>query len=367
MFKTLLRQHSRKLFSDLAEYKRKFEPTIFHQSNGNLLTSILATHDSDLFKKTLLSEDTTSIVQKLRSSATRSTQSLNLTSSPSRSNISAIQSIAEKSEESVGQTPLKPKTRFEILTENIEAIKEKIEDQEDIYRQLSSDKREQKTSMESEMKKLEQLKKEKKLKMQVAMLLDNPEESKEKLKQSLEVAMKRRENLNNKFEAHKQPLEAKLESFSCTNAVKLQKTEEKIESIKAVKRLIQEIQEDIKNKTQTQQQLQSELSQMKRVTERSAYTSRIVDIIKSIKKQNNDINDILKDTKMLQKSINTVEGQLQRQFTVTEDLIWNNVSFQPSNLNKKVKFFLFRLPKKTNIPRKLINYSSPFTQSSVSL
>lgn len=223
---------------------------------------------------------------------------------------------------------MKPKTMFEILAEKIEEIKEMIEDQEDIYRQLSSDKRDQKKSIQVELEKLEQLKKDKKLKMQVAMLLDNPEESKEKLEQSLEIAMKKRENLNNKFESHKQPLEQQLASFSGTNAVKLQRAEEKIARIKEVKRLIKEIHEDIKNKTQAQQQLQTELSQMKRVTERSAYTSRIVDIIKSIKRQNNDINEILKDTKMLQKSINSVEGQLQRQFTVTEDLIWNNVSFE---------------------------------------
>jgi coiled-coil domain-containing protein 22 len=233
----------------------------------------------------------------------------------------------ENSEETAQQeTQLKPKTRFEILTEKIDAIKARIEDQEDIYRQLSTDKKEQKTSIENEAKRFEQLKKDKKLKMQVAMLLDNPEESKEKLEQTLEVAKKRRENLNNKFETHKQPLEAQLESFSGTNAVKLQKVEEQISSIRAVKRLIQDIQEDVKNKTQAQQQLQTELKQMKRVTERSAYTSRIIDIVKNIKKQNNDINEILKDTKMLQKAINNVEGQLQRQFTVTEDLIWNNVS-----------------------------------------
>jgi coiled-coil domain-containing protein 22 len=242
------------------------------------------------------------------------------------------------------------------LTENIEAIKEKIEDQEDIYRQLSSEKKEQKKSIEVELEKLEQLKKDQKLKMKVAMLL-------EKLEQSLEVARKKRENLNNKFESHKQPLEEHLASFSGTNAVKLQKAEEKILRIKEVKRMIKEIQEDVKSKTQTQQQLQTELSQVKRVTERSAYTSRIVDIVKSIKKQNNDINEILKDTKMLQKSINNVEGQLQRQFTVTEDLIWNNVSFDSFAIS--LIHLLFHRPRrKTNIPRKPTSSSSPSTPSS---
>lgn len=276
-----------------------------------------------LMKETSSLCDTREIAQKLRSSAIRSTQSLNLTPSPSRSIVSS-QSVKEE-EEPQQNVPV-PKTRLEILTEKIEALKERIEDQEDVYRQLTIDSKDYQRSTESESLRHEQLKKDKKLKMQVAMLLDNPEESKQKLEQSLEVALKRRENLNNKFEAHKQPLEVHLETFSGTNSVKLQKAEEKIGHIRAVKLKIQEIQEDIRSKVQAQQNLQAELAQMKRVTERSAYTSRIVDIVKSIKRQNNDINEILKDTKLLQKAINSIEGQLQRQFTVTEDLIWNNVS-----------------------------------------
>lgn len=288
-----------------------------------MLTSVIATHDMDLLMKETPSLCDKEIAQKLRSSAIRSTQSLNLTPSPSRSIVSS-QSVKEE-EEPQQNVPV-PKTRLEILTEKIEALKERIEDQEDIYRQLTIDSKDYQRSTESESLRHEQLKKDKKLKMQVAMLLDNPEESKQKLEQSLEVALKRRENLNNKFEAHKQPLEVHLETFSGTNSVKLQKAEEKIGHIRAVKLKIQEIQEDIRSKVQAQQNLQAELAQMKRVTERSAYTSRIVDIVKSIKRQNNDINEILKDTKLLQKAINSIEGQLQRQFTVTEDLIWNNVS-----------------------------------------
>lgn len=300
-------------------------PPIFLQTRS-LLTSVIASHDKDLLQKKCASDDTASIAQKLRSSAIRSTLSLNLTSSTSARSIVSAHSSGEQTEVEKPKVAPKPKTRLEILAENIEELKEKVDDQEDIYRQLTLDKKDLQQSSEAEAQKLEQLKKDKKLKMQVAMLLDNPEESKEKLEQSLAVAMKRRENLNNKFEAHKQPLEAQLESFRETNSVKLQRAEERINSVRNVKKKIVEIQEDIRNKMQLQQVLQSEMSQMKRVTERSAYTSRILDIVKSIKKQNNDINDILKDTKSLQKAINTSEGQLQRQFTVTEDLIWNNVS-----------------------------------------
>lgn len=304
--------------SDVFEYKRKFQPSIFHRG-VNLMPSVITTHDKTLMKKQSFS--CSDVAEKLRSSANRSIQSLNLTSSPSIASLSTKSKANEKSQQDVPR----PKTRLEILAEKIEELKEQIQEQEDLYRQLNIDKNDQRKSIEKGKEELEVMKKSKKLKMQVAMLLDNPEESIMKLKQSLDVANTRREKLNSKFESHKQPLEVQLESFSGTNSIKLQKAEEKANRIKNVRKNIQDIQVDLKNKLQMQQQLQTELSQMKRVTERSAYTSRIIDIVKSIKKQNNDINEILRDTKALQKSINTVEGQLQRQFLASEDLIWNNV------------------------------------------
>lgn len=299
------------------------------------MPSVISTHDKAL--RTKQSFSCSDVAQQLRSSATRSIQSLNLTSSASVASLSA----KIKTNESTQQEVPRQKTMVEILAEKIESLKEQIQDQEDVYRQLNIDKREQRKAIEKESQELEQLKKTKKLRMQVAVLLDSPEDSIDKLKQSLNVASARREKLNNKFETHKEPLETQLESFSGTNSVKLQRAEEKANSIKVVKKTIQEIQADLKNKIQMQQKLQTELSQMKRVTERSAYTSRIVDIIRSIKKQNNDINEILRDTKSLQKAINTAEGQLQRQFLASEDLIWNNVSnYHKLDLNS-IEYFYY--------------------------
>lgn len=55
---------------------------------------------------------------------------------------------------------------------------------------------------------------------------------------------------------------------------------------------------------------------------RNAYTSRILEIIGNIKKQKADIDKIIRDTRELQKEINTINGQLDRQFTVTDDLLF---------------------------------------------
>lgn len=317
------------IFLEYLEYYRKYLVPIFRQaSSGNLLASILLTHDREIAGGISIPTDTMQISQSLRNTI-RSTQSSHLISSSSKSNASAATLSNENNEEVEDESqvvPSKPKTKLELLNDRIEQFKSRIEDQEDIYRQLTNDKSDQLKSIDDEKQKLIQLQKDKKLKDQMAILLENPEESVVKLKQSLEAIKNKRKNLIAKFESHKAPLDEKLESFNGVNSTKIQKVEEKMNEVKKIRVNICEIQEDLQNKTKMLQRLSEELNQMKRVTERSAYTSRIMDIIKNIKRQNKDIDDVLKDTKTIQKSINSVEGQLQRQFIVTEDLIWNNVS-----------------------------------------
>ena len=85
---------------------------------------------------------------------------------------------------------------------------------------------------------------------------------------------------------------------------------------------INEIGEDFKHKILLQQELTVELSKMNKNINRLIYTSRIYDIVGSIKKQKNDIENILKDTREVQKAINTLDGQLGRQFTVTDEMLF---------------------------------------------
>ena len=65
-----------------------------------------------------------------------------------------------------------------------------------------------------------------------------------------------------------------------------------------------------------------ELGKVNQKIDRSAYTSRILEIIGNIRKQKMDIDKILRDTREVQKDINTVTGKLERQFTVTDDLLF---------------------------------------------
>lgn len=56
---------------------------------------------------------------------------------------------------------------------------------------------------------------------------------------------------------------------------------------------------------------------------RTIYTKRILEIIGNVDKQNLEIKKILDDTRELQKEINTLDGQLDRCFSVADETLFN--------------------------------------------
>ena len=57
---------------------------------------------------------------------------------------------------------------------------------------------------------------------------------------------------------------------------------------------------------------------------RVAYTRRIMEIVGNIRKQKEDIDKILVDTRMVQKEINQLSGKLERIFTVTDEQVYRD-------------------------------------------
>lgn len=58
------------------------------------------------------------------------------------------------------------------------------------------------------------------------------------------------------------------------------------------------------------------------VLSRSAYTRRILEIIGNIRKQKEEIERVLADTRQVQKEINQLTGRLDRSFAVADELIF---------------------------------------------
>ncbi|KAK2549683.1 Coiled-coil domain-containing protein 22-like protein [Acropora cervicornis] len=67
-----------------------------------------------------------------------------------------------------------------------------------------------------------------------------------------------------------------------------------------------------------------EYETMRKDVNRSAYTSRILEIVGNIEKQREEIKKILIDTKAVQKEINQLSGKLDRTFSVTDELIFRD-------------------------------------------
>lgn len=73
------------------------------------------------------------------------------------------------------------------------------------------------------------------------------------------------------------------------------------------------------------------------------YTKRILEIISNVDKQNMEIKKILEDTREIQKEINTLEGQLDRCFSIADETLFKvSMRFYEYEIN------IFHYPKSSS-------------------
>ena len=68
----------------------------------------------------------------------------------------------------------------------------------------------------------------------------------------------------------------------------------------------------------------TEVQKLPKEVNRSAYTQRILEIINNVRKQRDEIDKVLADTREIQKEINTLTGRVERSFTVVDELIFRD-------------------------------------------
>lgn len=211
---------------------------------------------------------------------------------------------------------------LDILNTEIETLKKIIEENV-LEKNLLEDKFDETKMMKNEIEKeLIQLKDERKIKERISILLENPETNIKKMETVLTATVDRMKNLSEQWAEHRIPLIEALEKSKEKYATKNSKAIQILEQIKSTQEKCEEISEDLKVKSIIHTKLVKEFEKVNKNISRNSYTSRILEIIGNIRKQKNDIDKILKDTRELQKEINNISGQLDRQFTVTEDLIY---------------------------------------------
>ncbi|EAT38744.1 AAEL009388-PA [Aedes aegypti] len=216
------------------------------------------------------------------------------------------------------------KTPLESLQEEIDALQQEIVQHSEEGVQLESSRKETDESIEEYRKTIVRLKEEKKIKERTHILLEDPEVNVKKLEAIIAAGGERMKKLQDQWDAHRIPLVDTLEAYRLKNSDKLSKSQQVLDQIESTRQKCEEVVIDLQTKGAMYARLQKEFEKLNKTVSRTAYTSRILEIIGNIRKQKNGIDQILQDTRSLQKEINNITGQLDRQFTVTDDLIFRN-------------------------------------------
>lgn len=97
-----------------------------------------------------------------------------------------------------------------------------------------------------------------------------------------------------------------------------------MDEFRQMKEKERELSAECQIKDQQYEQLLVEVQKQAKEVNRSAYTQRILEIINNVRKQKNEIDKILGDTREIQKEINMLTGKLERSFTVVDELIFRD-------------------------------------------
>ncbi|XP_059146122.1 coiled-coil domain-containing protein 22 homolog [Physella acuta] len=145
-----------------------------------------------------------------------------------------------------------------------------------------------------------------------------------KLQSVVDTSAQRLVNLAKQWETHRVPLIEQYRELRQLNSKRESEAQKKLDEIKQFRLKMKETADDARRKDELHKQLVSEYERMTKDVNRSAYTRKILEIVANIKKQKQEIDKILVDTKSVQKEINSLTGKLDRTFTVTDELIFRD-------------------------------------------
>ncbi|KAL4230380.1 Coiled-coil domain-containing protein 22 [Mactra antiquata] len=163
-----------------------------------------------------------------------------------------------------------------------------------------------------------------KVKKRTLDLLPDAENNIAKLQSVVDSSAQRLINLASQWEKHRAPLINQFRDLKELSSKTESEAQLKLEEIKEFRKKMKQVQDDARGKEELAKQLHSEYERMTKDVNRSAYTKRIMEIVTNIKKQKMEIDKVLVDTRAVQKEINQLSGKLDRQFTVTDELIFRD-------------------------------------------
>ncbi|XP_076042993.1 coiled-coil domain-containing protein 22 homolog [Oratosquilla oratoria] len=213
----------------------------------------------------------------------------------------------------------KREERIKSLRTDISQTAEELQEVTDCLKELQSSLEEIEQQITKEQAAVEAQQLDYDVKHRTCALLPQAGENIAKLQAVLQRSEERMQKLKRQWEDHRQPLQQQLDELQQRYSGRIEEHERMQKDVVNMRSKMRLLAEEGRNKDALIASLKQKHASMNRGINRSAYTKGIFEIIGNIKKQKDEIQKVLQDTRSLQKEINTLTGKLDRTFAEVEE------------------------------------------------
>ncbi|XP_063979789.1 coiled-coil domain-containing protein 22 [Diachasmimorpha longicaudata] len=207
---------------------------------------------------------------------------------------------------------------------NCEKLRVEVETISNELVNLSTQLSQVKSKRLEEERELEVREEQRKIKARTYDLLEDGDNNIAKLEGVIEAGRNKLIHLANQWEKHRAPLIKQYRDEREKYSAKTNTSQKKLDKLRIVRERERELMDECHMKDQQYVQLMTDVQKLPKDVNRSAYTQRILEIINNVRKQREEIDKVLGDTREIQKEINTLSGRLERSFTVVDELIFRD-------------------------------------------
>ncbi|XP_028752883.1 coiled-coil domain-containing protein 22-like [Neltuma alba] len=135
--------------------------------------------------------------------------------------------------------------------------------------------------------------------------------------------------LESEWDAVRKPLEEKRRGLQESLFSNIPEAQEMLQQLKEVEQEEQSILSEIQKRDEEYSKLSADLGKQPKVGSRKSYVERIKEITKNSRKQDADIQRILKETREVQLESNSIQERLHRTYAVADEIIFREAKKDP--------------------------------------
>ena len=167
-----------------------------------------------------------------------------------------------------------------------------------------------------------------KVKKRTLDLLPDAQRNQTELRALVEGSSQRLVDIAAEWEHHRQSLIARLRRQQQLMAERREQAVVKAESIKRLRDEQKQVTEELRQREQQLAALTAEYEALPKSTTRSVYVRRILDIMRAVDKQKQEIGRVLDDVRRLQKDINLMAEASKRAFAMADEIVFSSAKQQ---------------------------------------